>query len=179
MASSSSSTSAATTATNGQLTGCVKWFNNKLNYGFVTVLSEGEHHNVDIFVHQSNIKTKRDCFRTLSTGECVQFDIAKTDKGAHPIHAVNVTGFNGNTLHCENSVHRPRFRPQQGGARRPFRPRQAQQEGSNASSTSETASTEQAAETSEAAPSTGTTTTTTTTTRGRGRPGRGRGAKTA
>lgn len=88
------------------LTGCVKWFDNSLNYGFITVLSEGEHHNADIFVHQSNIKTKRDCFRTLYTGECVQFELAKSDNEKHPFHAVGVSGFNNSPLHCEN----PSFR---------------------------------------------------------------------
>jgi len=84
------------------LTGCVKWFNNSLNYGFITVLTEGESHNLDVFSHQSNIKTKNDCFRTLYTGECVQFELAKSDNEKHPFHAVNITGFNGGMLHCEN-----------------------------------------------------------------------------
>lgn len=103
MAATATSTSAPVT-----LTGCVKWFNNSLNYGFITVLSEGEHHNADIFVHQSNIKTKRDCFRTLYTGECVQFELTKSDNEKHPVHAVNVTGFNGGSLHCENPSYRGR-----------------------------------------------------------------------
>jgi cold shock CspA family protein len=90
------------------LTGCVKWFDNGLNYGFITVLTEGEHHNTDVFVHQSNIQTKRDCFRTLYTGECVQFALAKSDNEKHPFHAVNVNGFNGVMLHCENPNYRPR-----------------------------------------------------------------------
>ena len=98
-----------------QLTGCVKWFNNGLNYGFITVLTEGEHHNADIFVHQSNIKTKQDCFRTLYTGECVQFELAKSDNEKHPIHAVNVAGYNGTLLHCENPSYRPRRFNNQGG----------------------------------------------------------------
>jgi len=90
------------------LTGCVKWFDNSLNYGFITVLSEGPHYNADIFVHQSNIKTKRDCFRTLYTGECVQFELAKSDNEKHPFHAVGVSGFNNSQLHCENSSFRGR-----------------------------------------------------------------------
>lgn len=89
-------------------TGCVKWFNNNLNYGFITVLTEGEHQNKDIFVHQSNIKTKRDCFRTLYSGECVQFELIPSQNSAHPVHAVNVSGFNGVMLHCENPAYRPR-----------------------------------------------------------------------
>ena len=91
---------------NKMLTGCVKWFNNNLNYGFITVLTEGEYLNVDVFSHQSNIKTKHNCFRTLYTGECVQFELAKSDNIKHPFHAVNISGFNGGLLHCENSNYR-------------------------------------------------------------------------
>lgn len=97
---------ATTMASTTPLTGCVKWFDNGLNYGFITVVSEGANHNADIFVHQSNIRTKRDCFRTLYTGECVQFELAKSDNEKHPFHAVNVTGFNGAQLHCENPNYR-------------------------------------------------------------------------
>lgn len=85
-----------------QLTGCVKWFDNGINYGFITVLSEGEHKGVDIFVHQSNIKTREDCYRTLTAGECVVFDLAKSKNEKHPVHAENVAGFNGVMLQCEN-----------------------------------------------------------------------------
>ena len=88
------------------LTGCVKWFNNNLNYGFITVLTEGQYLNVDIFSHQSNIKTKNDCFRTLYTGECVQFELSKSDNEKHPFHAINISGFNGGMLHCENPNYR-------------------------------------------------------------------------
>lgn len=97
------------------LTGCVKWFDNSLNYGFITVLSEGQHQNADIFVHQSNIKTKRDCFRTLYTGECVQFELAKSDNEKHPFHAVGVSGFNNSPLHCENPSFRGRSSRGRGG----------------------------------------------------------------
>ena len=96
------SSTTATASPTKILTGCVKWFNNSLNYGFITVLTEGEHLNVDVFSHQSNIKTKNNCFRTLYTGECVQFELAKSDNDKHPFHAVNISGFNGGMLHCEN-----------------------------------------------------------------------------
>ena len=100
-------TTAETSSTqNKMLTGCVKWFNNNLNYGFITVLTEGEHHNMDIFSHQTNIKTKRECFRTLYTGECVQFELAKSNNEKHPVHAINISGFNGCLLHCENPSYR-------------------------------------------------------------------------
>ena len=98
MATESSSNASVSTQT---LTGCVKWFNNGLNYGFITVLTEGVHRNTDVFVHQSNIRTARDCFRTLYTGECVQFELAKSNNDKHPVHAVNVHGFNGVQLRCE------------------------------------------------------------------------------
>jgi cold shock CspA family protein len=92
-------------------TGCVKWFNSNMNYGFITVLSEGKYKDADIFVHQSNIKTtgNRNYFRTLYTGECVQFEITKSNNEKHPIHAVNVSGFNGIQLHCENPIYKPQF----------------------------------------------------------------------
>ena len=99
-------TTDSTTTQNKVLTGCVKWFNNNLNYGFITVLTEGEHHNIDIFSHQTNIKTKRECFRTLYTGECVQFELAKSNNDKHPVHAINISGFNGCLLHCENPSYR-------------------------------------------------------------------------
>lgn len=108
MATSSTTTTTTTTTTDSKntLTGCVKWFNNSYNYGFITVLTEGESKGTDIFVHQSNIKTKRDCFRTLYTGECVQFELTKSENKTHPVHAVNVTAFNDGMLHCENPSYR-------------------------------------------------------------------------
>ena len=42
-------------ATITQLTGKVKWFNNKAGFGFITVCDEGEMSNKDIFVHYSLI----------------------------------------------------------------------------------------------------------------------------
>lgn len=98
-----------------KLTGCVKWFNNSLNYGFVTVLTEGEFHNMDVFVHQSNIHTNHECFRTLYTGECVQFTLTKSDNDKHPYHAVNVSGYNGTLLHCENPNYRRNTHPNSRG----------------------------------------------------------------
>jgi cold shock CspA family protein len=118
MSTDSTASAAATATTSGvttnSLTGCVKWFDNGLNYGFITVLSEGENKGVDIFVHQSNIRTSRDCFRTLYTGECVQFDLTASNNEKHPYHAVNVHGFNGTLLHCEN----PNYRPRRAGSER-------------------------------------------------------------
>ena len=127
-------------------TGCVKWFNNNLNYGFITVLTEGENQNKDIFVHQSNIKTKRDCFRTLYAGECVQFDLTASQNPTHPVHAVNVSGFNGVMLHCENPAYRPRRYNNNG-------PRNTNRRTENSSAAGETSTTEAATESAPAAAS--------------------------
>ena len=68
-------------ASNNVVSGCVKWFNSKQKYGFITVTSEGEHKNVDIFVHQSNLNTKEPCYRFLVAGENVNFEkIAANDE---------------------------------------------------------------------------------------------------
>lgn len=109
---------AATATESKQYTGCVKWFNNPSNYGFITVLTpDCEYTGTDIFVHQSNIKTSRDCYRTLYTNECVQFNLAKSDNEKHPYQAVNVSGYNGMMLHCENQAARRNNNYRGGGGR--------------------------------------------------------------
>ena len=81
--------------------GCVKWFNSKHKYGFITVLSDGEYKNTDLFVHQSNIITKEPCYRFLVAGENVNFDIKHTDNEKNPIQTVNITSMNNVAFKCE------------------------------------------------------------------------------
>ena len=88
-------------ASNTSVSGCVKWFNSKHKYGFINVVSEGEHKNVDIFVHQSNITTKEPCYRYLVAGENVKFEIKITDDQKHPKQAVNVLSETDSPLKCE------------------------------------------------------------------------------
>ena len=179
-------TSADSATSSATLTGCVKWFDNGLNYGFITVLTEGEHHNADIFVHQSNIKTKRDCYRTLYTGECVQFEMAKSDNEKHPFHAVNVSGYNETLLHCENPNYRPRgnfrkptgfgggrggFRGGRGGYRQSTRPQQQD----TAATTEQVTDTKEQATESETTVTASASTVVSETTSVRGGRGRGRG----
>lgn len=55
--------------------GKVKWFNNAKGFGFV-VPNES---NDDVFIHFSQIKM--DGYRTLKTGQRVEFDLVESDKG--------------------------------------------------------------------------------------------------
>jgi len=93
-----------TTITNtnnaNRTTGCVKWFNNKAGFGFVTAC-EGELNGKDVFVHYSSIRVPSDQYKYLIQGEYVHFDIAASDKSEHEFHAVNVSGINGGSLMCE------------------------------------------------------------------------------
>ena len=52
----------------------VKWFNDAKGYGFIEN-NEFE----DVFVHYSQIK--KDGYKSLTTGDMVQFDLITTDKG--------------------------------------------------------------------------------------------------
>jgi len=81
-------------------TACVKWFNNKAGYGFITV-KDGEQAGNDIFVHHSNIKVDSQQYKYLVQGEYVEFNICKTDGGSHEYQAQNVSGIKGGKLMCE------------------------------------------------------------------------------
>ena len=59
-------------------TGLVKWFDAKKGYGFIIHPIDGS----DIFVHYSQILTDKR-FKTLRTGELVEFDLVEGPKGLH------------------------------------------------------------------------------------------------
>jgi cold shock protein len=65
-------------------TGSVKWFSESRGYGFIT--PEGA--NDEVFVHFSAIQ--HNGFRTLHTGERVEFDLVEDPKGKQ---AANVVKF--------------------------------------------------------------------------------------
>ena len=90
--------------------GVVKWFDNKLNFGFVTITHcrngttiDNSDSNIgqDIFVHQTNLMTSSDkIFRTLNQLDRVEFSLEITE-GEHKFQAINVTGPFGAFLNCE------------------------------------------------------------------------------
>ncbi len=82
-----------------RIVGCVKWFNEKSGYGFITTL-EGDSKDKDIFVHYSGIKVSKSEFRYLVKGEYVEFELGKGTK--HEFQGENVTGIKGGSLLCEN-----------------------------------------------------------------------------
>ncbi len=64
----------------------VKWFNDAKGYGFIE-----NNEMEDVFVHYSQIK--KDGYKSLATGDMVQFDLITTDKG---YQAQNVALINEN-----------------------------------------------------------------------------------
>lgn len=99
--------------------GQVKWWNDRLGYGFITVC-RGPDRGKDIFVHHTGIRPLSSHYRTLYKGEYVQFDIqggvAKPSGGSEVLHghaaggthqATNVTGVDGGCLMCDVVPQRP------------------------------------------------------------------------
>jgi cold shock CspA family protein len=96
----------ATAAACGKkLAGCVKWFNMKTGFGFLSVVQSvcGSDLKVgsEIFVHHSNVKVAEEQYRFLVQGEYVEFDVSNVANGQHSCQAVDVTGMFGGKLMCE------------------------------------------------------------------------------
>jgi cold shock CspA family protein len=108
-----------TTVCDNKLAGCVKWFNMKTGFGFLTVLksTSGSELKVgsEIFVHHTNVKVSEEQYRFLVQGEYVEFDVSNVANGQHSCQAVNVTGMFGGKLMCET---RNEARQQQNGGDR-------------------------------------------------------------
>lgn len=109
----------------GPFVGNCKWFNNKIGYGFITVMN-GEHKGKDIFVHHSGVQPKNSNFKTLTKGEYIALNIIQGQNG---LQAVDVTGVLGGPLMCDNViVHRPRkFFNNQKSNRNPFQQQSSQE----------------------------------------------------
>ena len=64
--------------------GLVKWFNDKIGFGFIEY-KEG----IDVFVHYSQVK--KEGYKSLKQGDYVSFDLIETGKG---LQALNVCVIN-------------------------------------------------------------------------------------
>lgn len=69
---------------NKRITGNVRWFSNKLNFGFIEVKDREK----DVFVHFSAIKA--DGYRTLRAKEKVSFVLGKNNEGKEQATEVEV-----------------------------------------------------------------------------------------
>ncbi len=78
--------------------GQVKWFNDRLGYGFCTICSPGSEHGKDIFVHHSGICPSSSSYKTLTKGEYISFGMID---GRNGLQAINVTGVFGGPLMCD------------------------------------------------------------------------------
>ncbi|MFZ5802851.1 MAG: cold-shock protein [Candidatus Omnitrophota bacterium] len=59
--------------------GVVKWFNNKMKFGFILTPQ-----NREVFVHFSDIECEG--YKTLKKGEVVEFEVQETPKGTRAVH---------------------------------------------------------------------------------------------
>jgi CspA family cold shock protein len=82
------------------LLGRVKWFNNKVGYGFITV-TDGARSGTDVFVHHSAINVDSNQYKYLVQGEYVEFDLIKVESETHEYQASSVAGIRGGKLMCE------------------------------------------------------------------------------
>ena len=64
--------------------GKIKWFNNEKGYGFI----EGNEKEY-IFVNYSAIK--QECYKTLSEGQEVEYELLETEKGLQAINVKEVS----------------------------------------------------------------------------------------
>jgi len=78
-------------------TGCVKWFNNKSGYGFISSCGDN---STDVFVHHSSLSVKDEQYRYLVTGEYVEYS-KEPATNEHEWQATSVTGIKGGKLMCE------------------------------------------------------------------------------
>lgn len=79
-----------------RIIGRVKWFNNKLGYGFISYKQDmTKSFEKDIFVHWSHLVIPEKEFHTLYQGEYVEFEIIPCEgdeRKKHMTQAHNVTG---------------------------------------------------------------------------------------
>ena len=91
-----------------RMVGQVKWFNNKVGFGFITMKDVGDNTDKDIFVHYSTINVSDTQYRYLVQGEYVEFDLTTSMKAPHEYQSSNISGIKGGKLMCETrQLNRP------------------------------------------------------------------------
>ena len=78
----------------GEYIGNVKWFSDRLGYGFITI-QNGPHKGIDCFVYHAALQPLNSVYKSLSKGEYVALDIVD---GAQGKQCANVTGVLGGAL---------------------------------------------------------------------------------
>ena len=85
--------------------GCVKWFNSKKGYGFVTIVTpENDNTGNDIFLHFSNINVIDGNYKRVFPGEYVETTLGEGNDGRSV--CTEVTGPHGGPLLADNEGHR-------------------------------------------------------------------------
>ena len=92
-------TESATASTS--TTGCVKWFNNKAGYGFITVTDSTTNESRDVFVHHTAIQVGQSQYKYLVQGEYVELTISPVNNDKHEVQVSEVRGVKGGKLMCE------------------------------------------------------------------------------
>jgi cold shock CspA family protein len=104
--------------------GCVKWFNNKAGYGFLTVM-DGDKQGEDVFCHHSGVVVTSEQYKYLVQGEYVSFSLRESDSDSHPYQAGNITGVCNGKLMCETRAENRQSRDgaEENGESEEYRPR--------------------------------------------------------
>jgi len=98
-----------------------KWFNNKLGYGFVTLVCDDDNNKItecDVFCHHSNVNPQVSTFKTLTQGEYVSLEISRCEdnsQSGQEFQAMNVTGVGGGHLFVDTRAVNQQSRQDNGG----------------------------------------------------------------
>ena len=80
--------------------GCVKWFNTKSVYGFVSVVNT-DLKGADIFTHHSSVNVKQEQYKYLVQGEYVNLLVLPSESKDYKWQTKSVKGVCNGPLMCE------------------------------------------------------------------------------